>query len=216
MIRRSPRAPGARTLTLLAALACAGPAIAQHGGHQQGGQQAAGQAAASPYAGQQAREIKSLSEDDIAELRRGGGWGLAKAAELNGIPGPAHLLELANRIDLTPQQVATIRTAFERMRADAIREGETLISLEADLGKRFRDRAITTDELRAALRRIEGSRAELRLIHLRAHLDMQDVVTKDQQRRYTELRGYAADPCASVPPGHDPALWRRHNGCAAN
>lgn len=49
---------------------------------------------ASKYAGQQKRLIKSLSPGDIAELRRGGGWGLAKAAELNGLPGPAHLLDM--------------------------------------------------------------------------------------------------------------------------
>ena len=48
---------------------------------------------ASPYAGEEARAIKSLSADDIAELQRGGGRGLAKPAELNGVPGPAHLLD---------------------------------------------------------------------------------------------------------------------------
>ena len=37
----------------------------------------------SPYTGQETRRIKSLSSEDIAELQRGGGWGLAKAAELN-------------------------------------------------------------------------------------------------------------------------------------
>ena len=31
----------------------------------------------SSYAGQETRQIKSLSGEDIAELRRGGGWGLA-------------------------------------------------------------------------------------------------------------------------------------------
>ena len=50
----------------------------------------------SKYAGEENRSIKSLSPDDIAELRRGGGWGLAKTAELNGVPGPAHLLEMKN------------------------------------------------------------------------------------------------------------------------
>jgi hypothetical protein len=59
----------------------------QHGAHAQPGP-------AMPYAGQDARDIKSLSAEDIAELRRGGGWGFAKSAELNGMPGPAHLLEL--------------------------------------------------------------------------------------------------------------------------
>ena len=50
-----------------------------------------------PYAGMQNRAVKSLSDNDIKELRRGGGWGLALAAELNGMPGPAHLLELKDQ-----------------------------------------------------------------------------------------------------------------------
>lgn len=47
----------------------------------------------SKFSRQGGRGIKSLSAADIAELRRGGGWGLAKAAKLNGLPGPVHLLE---------------------------------------------------------------------------------------------------------------------------
>jgi hypothetical protein len=86
-------------MAIIAALAAfTGAALAQHGGH----------GPASPYAGEQTRAIKSLSQDDIAELRRGGGWGLAKAAELNGVPGPAHLLELKDDIPLNEEQVAAI------------------------------------------------------------------------------------------------------------
>ena len=48
-----------------------------------------------PYAGQRQRSIKALSESDITGLRSGNGAGFAKAAELNGYPGPAHVLELA-------------------------------------------------------------------------------------------------------------------------
>lgn len=41
----------------------------------------------SSYSGQEKRTIKSLSKDDIEQLNAGKGWGLAKAAELNGMPG---------------------------------------------------------------------------------------------------------------------------------
>ncbi|MBL4876875.1 MAG: hypothetical protein JKY10_10340, partial [Cohaesibacteraceae bacterium] len=54
----------------------------------------------SHYAGEENRAIKSLSNADIAELKRGGGWGLAKAAELNGVPGPSHLLKMKNQVGL--------------------------------------------------------------------------------------------------------------------
>jgi hypothetical protein len=57
-----------------------------------------------PYAGQQGRPIKALPDEDIAALRKGEGMGLAKAAELNGYPGPAHVLTLAARLGLTESQ----------------------------------------------------------------------------------------------------------------
>ncbi|TDW25235.1 hypothetical protein EV128_119107 [Rhizobium azibense] len=59
----------------------------------------------SPYTEETGRQIKSLSEADIDELMRGGGWGLAKPAELNGYPGPSHLLAMKNEIGLTQEQV---------------------------------------------------------------------------------------------------------------
>ena len=62
----------------------------------------------SKYAGQEGRLIKSLSTEDIAELERGAGWGLAKAAELNGVPGPKHLLELKTELGLTQMQTQAI------------------------------------------------------------------------------------------------------------
>ena len=58
----------------------------------------------SKYIGQEKRDIKSLSNDDIKELRTGAGWGLAKAAELNGLPGPKHILEMKKEIELTTEQ----------------------------------------------------------------------------------------------------------------
>ena len=51
-----------------------------------------------PYAGFETREIKGLSEQDIRNSERGGGWGLALPAELNGRPGPVHLLELQEEL----------------------------------------------------------------------------------------------------------------------
>src|ERR1700722_7440616 len=70
---------------------------------------------ANPYVGQQARSIKALSDEDIAALRKGEGMGMAKAAELNGYPGPAHVLELASQLALTPDQVQQITAIRNRM-----------------------------------------------------------------------------------------------------
>lgn len=187
-------------------LLAAQPSLAQNHQHH-------APAAESPYAGQETRAIKSLSDDDVAELRRGGGWGLAKAAELNGMPGPAHLLELKDEIPLSAEQVAKIDEIFATMQRDAIAEGALLIDAETRLETAFRDRAIDDVVLKALLAEIEGHRSRLRYIHLATHLSTPALLTDAQIARYNSLRGYGADPCAAVPAGHDPAMWRKHNGC---
>ena len=144
----------------------------------------------SPYSGQQHRAIKSLSENDVAELRRGGGWGLAKAAELNGLPGPVHLLELKDEIALTPKQLTDIKALFNKMRSRAIPKGEQLIALEKQLDHAFKSRRITAHRLNSLLSDIAQTRSELRFIHLSTHLQTPKILTAEQISLYNRLRGY--------------------------
>ena len=168
---------------------------------------------ASPYAGFETRAIKSLSESDLDELRRGGGWGLALAAELNGVPGPAHLLELHDEIGLSADQVAAIRAIFDEMRSEAVAAGARLIEAEEAIEAAFRAGDLDDDRLRALIVAAEAARAELRFIHLSRHLSTPPLLSADQIARYNTLRGYGSDPCANVPEGHNPEMWRRHNNC---
>src|SRR5579883_151022 len=75
-------------------------------------------AAQSPYAGLEARPVKALSDEQIADLKAGRGMGLALAAELNGYPGPRHLLDLADQLSLTPAQRAEVQRLFDAMAAE--------------------------------------------------------------------------------------------------
>ena len=168
----------------------------------------------SPYSGEEKRPIKSLSADDIDELRNGRGWGLAKAAELNGMPGPAHLLEMRDAIGLTPDQVVEIEALFQRMKASATALGERLIALEADLNDAFARGDIGRDALAAKLAAIGEVRTALRLTHLETHLATPKILKPAQIAAYNRLRGYdTGNACATVPAGHDPEMWRKHNGC---
>jgi Spy/CpxP family protein refolding chaperone len=197
--------PSLAVLACALALTLAAPlALAQHHGHS---------GRHSPYAGMETREIKSLSPADIEELRRGGGWGLALPAELNGVPGPAHLLELKAELGLSPDQVAKIEASFAAMKAEAIPAGERLIAAERGIEAAFASGRLDAARLRELVMDAEKARAELRVIHLARHLEMPPLLTSAQIARYKVLRGYAADPCAAVPAGHDPAMWRRHNNC---
>lgn len=168
----------------------------------------------SEYRGDEDRAIKSLSADDIEALRRGGGWGLARAAELNGVPGPSHLLELADEISLDADQRAAIENLFTAMQAEAIAAGERFIAAEAALESAFQSGDVTPNELRDQLDTIAERRSDLRYVHLEAHLETLDIITDEQVARYNEARGYSTrSDCDDVPEGHDPEMWRQHQGC---
>ena len=168
----------------------------------------------SKYAGQEKREIKSLSEVDIEELKTGGGWGLAKAAELNGMPGPAHLLEMKEEISLDAEQVKTIEALYQKMKKEATQLGLELIRPEKELNDHFANRTISDELLHKLLEKNARVREQLRYVHLATHLKTPDILTPDQIALYNKLRGYTSDdPCQNIPEGHDPEMWKRHHNC---
>ena len=168
----------------------------------------------SKYVGQERREIKSLSESDIDELKNGRGWGLAKAAELNGVPGPIHLLEMKEEIKLSPEQIRRIKDVFRRMKGQAIPLGLKLIELERILNNHFAKGTITERLLDELLGEIAHVYKQLRYTHLVAHLETPDIVTPQQIALYNRLRGYSSEnPCENIPKGHDPEMWKKHHNC---
>jgi Spy/CpxP family protein refolding chaperone len=178
--------PRAMPLAFAALLAL--PAAAQHGhgpGHH---------GPAQPYAGQQDRSIKALSAQETEDLRAGRGMGLALAAELNGYPGPLHVLELAGRLDLTPGQRAGMEALLAAMRAETRPLGEAVIAAEAALERLFASGQAGAALVTAATEAAGAARAALRAAHLRAHLATRAALSPEQRRRYAELRGYAPRP----------------------
>jgi len=168
----------------------------------------------SKYIGQEKREIKSLSFRDIEELRAGDGWGLAKAAELNGLPGPKHILEMRQEIGLTSHQENRIKQVYKQMKKQAVGLGNELIELERELNHHFATGTIDEKKLKDLLDRIADTYKELRFVHLSAHLKTPDILSQSQIKEYNKLRGYTSDdPCENVPKGHNAEMWKRHHNC---
>ena len=168
----------------------------------------------SKYVGQEKREIKSLSEADIEDLMNGRGWGLAKAAELNGVPGPLHLLEMKEEIGLSGEEIKKIEDLFHIMKKQAIPLGLGLIELERKLNSHFAKGTITEKLLLELLEEIVQVRKQLRYVHLSAHLKTPKILATEQIALYNKLRGYSSDdPCENIPKGHDPEMWKRHHNC---
>jgi hypothetical protein len=150
--------------------------------------------AQTPYAGMQTRPIKALSEQQVADLGAGRGMGLALAAELNGYPGPAHVLELAGQLDLSADQRAGVTRLFDSMKAEAVPLGSKLIEQEADLDRQLASRTVTPESLKASTAAVAMTQGALRETHLKYHLSTVAILAPGQMQRYAELRGYDDKP----------------------
>jgi hypothetical protein len=185
---------------LAAAVLAAAPAAAQHGGHgaPHGGMPgpAAGPAAGTPpgqpYAGLETRRTKALPEGQKADLLAGRGMGLALAAELNGYPGPMHVLEHGEALRLTAEQRAAAEALRDRMAGEAQAIGARIVVLEEELDTLFAGGAADTGRLAALTAALGAMNGRLREVHLVTHIAMRDELEPAQRDLYARLRGYVA------------------------
>lgn len=146
--------------------------------------------AESPYADQVNAPIKALTAEEQAALLDGQGAGFARAAELNGYPGPKHVLELSEQLGLSESQRHATQALFDRMRAGARAEGAALVEAERTLDALYASKKATRESVDAQLGRIEALRARLRGLHLNAHLEQAALLTRHQIAMYAQVRGY--------------------------
>lgn len=176
-------------------------------------------AVSSEYAGEEMRGIKSLSADEIEGLKAGAGTpfnGMAKPAELNGYPGPRHVLDAyeAGEFELSGRQLRQVRSLFNEMKKQAIPLGEQIIQVEQEMDDAFSSGEINAEDLKLYISKSGGLYSELRFVHLYTHLKMMEVLSAEQVEIYNQLRGYTSDdPCENIPEGHDPEMWKKHNNC---
>lgn len=148
--------------------------------------------AQSPYAGQQHRPIKALSEQQVQGYLAGKGMGFAKAAELNHYPGPKHVLELAAPLKLSNAQRRATQALFDKMQAQAKVLGQKLVSGEQALEHLFASEQVDPARLQAQVDSNARVQGQLRYTHLVTHLAQRDILSPAQRLHYDQLRGYAA------------------------
>jgi hypothetical protein len=145
---------------------------------------------ASAYLGQENRDIKALSPEEVQAYLSGKGMGLARAAELNGFAGPSHVLELGEQLALTPEQRARTQALFASMESKAALLGQALVEAERKLDRAFAAQAVTAQTLASSLDEIGALQGKIRGVHLEAHLEQVKVLSAQQNIRYAQLRGY--------------------------
>jgi hypothetical protein len=183
----------------LAAILAASPAASQPQGHHSGAHHGSGGAAARqaaepgrPYAAFADRRLKALTAEQAADLLAGRGMGLALAAELNGYPGPTHVLEHADALGLTPEQRVRAEALRDAVSVEARAIGARIVVLEEELDALFARDGADAGRLAALTAALGGLGGRLREVHLAAHIGMRDALSEPQRATYARLRGYAA------------------------
>jgi len=130
---------------------------------------------------------RACQEEERASIERGEGFGMAMPADHAGYPGPRHVLDMAADLKLTAGQRADMEKIYATMKEKAVVRGKELFEAEARLEQMFRE-GRTEPDLREQSFRIDSIHAELRWIHLAAHLAAQKILTPEQIAAYTRLR----------------------------
>ncbi len=148
--------------------------------------------AESPYAGEESREVKALSADEIEGYRTGKGMGFAKAAELNHYPGPSHVIKFASDLGLSDERLKEVKILFDTMQKKTSGLGKRLVEMEQTLDLLFKNNEINKERLGSLVRDIAALKGEIRLTHLETHLKMKKILTPMQVMKYDRLRGYTS------------------------
>ena len=165
-------------------------ALAQHKGSGSGSGSGNGSGSGQPYASLDKRGVASFPDDEVAGIRDGRGMGYALPAELNGYPGPMHILELAAELEITAAQRSEIEVLFQRMKDRARAAGEAYVAAEMALDQVFKSQKADAQTIAQLTRNADAKRADKRLAHLDAHIEARRLLSEPQLQRYATLRGY--------------------------
>jgi Spy/CpxP family protein refolding chaperone len=125
---------------------------------------------------------------DSAGLRNGEGMGMAMYADMNGYPGPKHILDLKDKLGLTKDQQKKVEDAVKLVKISATTKGDEIIVAEQELFSLFKSGKVNEKTLRLKLENIGKLRGELRYIHLQAHVRMKQILSAGQIQQYYESR----------------------------
>ena len=144
----------------------------------------------SPYVEYQDREIKSLSREQISKYLSGHGMAIALTGELNHYPAPRDSLDLEQELKLSQKQRRQTRLIYERLRADSIKYGTFIVNREKELNALFASQKAQPKKVHALVMEIARLKGELRYAHLKYHMAMKNILSREQVASYDRLRGY--------------------------
>ena len=131
-------------------------------------------------------------------LLNGEGMGQAQYAEMNGYPGPKHILDLVDKLKLSDAQKKSIQEIYQEMNARVKELGKRIIGVEEEMHEAFRTGLVNESSVRDDAEQIGRMRGKLRAVHLIAHIKAKKLMTDDQIALYTKLRAEEQSPSSKT------------------
>ena len=156
----------------------------------------------SSYVSQLDSPVRGLSVQEVDDLLNGRGAGYARSAELNSYPGPRHVLDMQQTLDLSPEIVSQVETIFNYMEASAQKLGREIVQGEAELSQGFAERTLSETEMQVQVEELARLYGQLRATHLQAHFQTRPLLSAQQIDVYNFLRGYVSDAASTKSDGH--------------
>ena len=186
-----------RTISIPAAMLVAislvsSPAVAQEHGESDGDMGGKHQMHGQAEGGMQGMGggmLGGVSAQEKEALLKGAGLGAGMIAMMNGYPGPKHVLEMGDELELTAAQRESIGTIYGKVKAESVKYGTELVEKDEELAALFASGSVSTDKVEKLSRDIGELQGRVRAEHLNAHVETFDALTPAQREMLAEMQG---------------------------
>lgn len=133
--------------------------------------------------------MKALDKDDVADYSDGKPMRYARAAELNGFPGPKKALEWAEDLKLTADQKTSLDRIWREEKDSAAGFGKQIVEKEKELDTLFKGNAAPDEaKVMAVVSQIAKLEGDYRAAHLKANVATAKTLTADQILAYRKAK----------------------------
>lgn len=132
--------------------------------------------------------IRSLTDQEYADLKYGGEMGMARVAELNNYPAPEEVSKMDKKLGLTNAQKSQLVKVVDAWRFKAREMGGFILVQETKLNSLFAAGKATDGAVIYYTNKIGLYLGELRNAHLQAHLKTRNLLTREQIRKYYQIK----------------------------
>lgn len=133
--------------------------------------------------------VRSMSLLEYTSYQNGDEMGMTKAAIVNNYPSPAEALALEKALKINATQKAQLKAVIEAIDFKSKEMGRFIIRHEKELNDLFSTGKANEGSIIYYCNQIGLYQGELRNAHLQAYLKASRILTPDQLKKYSRLRG---------------------------